>query len=190
MDVELQINNSIKPEARFVTWSPCPCRIRVTNPAGTNTPTVSVKITGVSAAGGGAVVFRSGTTGAFTNTVTLTVPVDGTSVPFFTAGKFGQPSVNNGDVKIEARVGTTLVGSVPVMVRIRKNANNLTTGERDRFIAAFAKLNNQGSGDSQISTTCTRRPAIRRRMPRPDSCPGIAPIYSTWSADFRPSIRA
>ena len=49
-------------------------------------------------------------------------------------------------MKIEARNGTTLVGSVAVMVRIRKNANALTPGERDRFVAAFAQLNNQGAG--------------------------------------------
>jgi len=34
MDVELQINNSASPNARFVSWAPSPCRIRVTNPAG------------------------------------------------------------------------------------------------------------------------------------------------------------
>jgi tyrosinase len=146
MDVELQINNSITPEARFVTWSPSPCRIRVTNPSGANAPTVRVKIAGVSAANGGAVKFRSGATGAFANTLTLTVPTSGATVPFFTAGKFGQPSTNNGDVKIEARVGNTLVGSAALMVRIRKNANKLTNGERDRFVAALGKLNNQGLG--------------------------------------------
>ena len=32
------------------------------------------------------------------------------------------------------------------MVRIRKNANRLTPAERDRFVAAFAQLNNQGLG--------------------------------------------
>jgi hypothetical protein len=31
-------------------------------------------------------------------------------MPFFVAGRFGQRSVNNGDVTIEARNGTTLVG--------------------------------------------------------------------------------
>src|SRR5258708_137326 len=146
MNVELQINNSTAPDAQFLSWSPSPCRIRVTDPSGANTPTVDIKITATSAANGGVVVFRTGTTGAFSSSVTLTVPVDGTSVPFFAAGKFGQPSVNNGDVKIEARVDATLLGSVPVMVRIRKNANTLTTGERDRFVSAFAKLNNQGLG--------------------------------------------
>jgi tyrosinase len=144
MDVELQINNSTAADARFLGWAPSPCRIRVTNPAGANTPTVDIKIAATSAANGGVAVFRTGATGAFSNSVTLTVPVNGTSVPFFAAGK--QPSLDNGDVKIEARAGTTLVGSVPVMVRIRKNANKLTTGERDRFVSAFAKLNNQGLG--------------------------------------------
>src|SRR5438270_13727276 len=99
MDIELQINNSITPEARFVTWSPSPCRIRVTDPSGANAPTVSVKIAGVSAANGGAVGFRSGTTGAFASTLTLTVPTNGTTVPFFTAGRFGQPIAHFRELK-------------------------------------------------------------------------------------------
>lgn len=146
MDVELQINNSTSPAARFVTWSPSPCRIRVTNPSGATSPTVNVRITGVSVAGGGAVVFRRNPTGSLSASLTLPVPINGASVPFFVAGRFGRPSVNNGDVTIEARNGAALVGSVQVMVRIRKNANTLTTGERDRFVSAFAQLNNQGLG--------------------------------------------
>ena len=146
MNVELQINNSTNPNAQFVSWAPSPCRIRVTNPAGTAGPNASVKLSSTSAANGGSVGFRSGTTGAFAPTLTLTLPVNGTSVSFFTAGKFGQPSTNEGDVRIEARVGNTMVGAAKVMVRIRKNANALMPGERDRFVAAFAKLNNQGLG--------------------------------------------
>src|SRR5215213_9330346 len=144
MNVELQINNSVSPGARFVSWAPSPCRIRVTNPSGATTPTVTVRITGRSTATGGVVVFRSGTTGTFSTSLSLTVPINGASVPFFTAGR--RPSVSNGDVTLEARVGTTLVGSVRLMVRVRKNANALTAGERDRFVAALAQLNNQGLG--------------------------------------------
>ena len=103
MKVELQINNSVSPGARFVSWAPSPCRIRVTNPIGAILPIVSVRITGVSVAGGGAVVFRRNTTGAFSSSLTVPVPITGASVPFFMAGRFGRPSVNNGDVKIEAR---------------------------------------------------------------------------------------
>src|SRR5262245_34500101 len=121
MDVELQINNTASPAARFVSWAPSPCRIRVTNPSGVSTPTVNIRLTATSAASAGAVVFRRGTTGAFSDSLTITVPVNGASVPFFVAGKFGRPSVNNGDVTIQARNGATLVGSAQVMVRIRKN---------------------------------------------------------------------
>src|SRR5919198_2320715 len=146
MNVELQINNSPSSAARFVSWAPSPCRIRMTNPSGATSPSVNVRIAGSSAAGGGAVVFRRNPTGSFSNSLTVPVPVNGTSVPFFVAGRFGRFSINNEDVRIEARAGTTLVGSVRVMVRIRKNANTLTPGERDRFVAAFAQLNNQGAG--------------------------------------------
>ena len=112
MDVELQINNSPSPAARFLSWAPAPCRIRVTNPSGVTAPTVAIQITATSAASAGAVMFRAGSTGAFSNSLTVTVPIDGTSVPFFVAGRFGRPSVNNGDVTIEARNGAALVGSV------------------------------------------------------------------------------
>ena len=149
MNVELQINNSASAEARFVTWAPSPCRIRVTNRAAVTMPIVNLHIQGISAASGGAVVFRKTTTGRFSSSLTLHVPISGASVPFFVGGRFGRPSVNEGDVTIEARDGTTLVGSVPVMVRIRKNANALTPGERDRFISAFAQLNNRGAGRFQ-----------------------------------------
>src|SRR5262245_61478085 len=146
MDVELQINNSANAAARFVGWTPAPCRIRVSNPAGTTAPTVSVTLSIVAAPGGGAVHFRSGTTGTFSDTLDLSVPTGGASVSFFVAGKFGQASTNPGDITVEARNGGAVVGSTPVMVRVPKNAVNLTTQERDRFIAAMAQLNNQGLG--------------------------------------------
>ena len=103
MNVELQINNSISPQARFVGWAPSPCRIRVTNPVGATGPSVSVQLRSVSAAGGGAVGFRKGTTGAFAEHAHADRALNGTSVPFFVAGRFGRPSTSNGDVRIEAR---------------------------------------------------------------------------------------
>jgi len=147
--VDIQINNSANANARFVTWAPSLCRIRVTNPSGATTPTVTVQVKSQGAAGGGVVVLRKGTTGAFSNAITLTLPVNGSSVPFQAAGKFGHPSVNNADVTLTALVGAAPVGSVTLMVRIRKNANVLTNDERDRFVAAFAHLNNQGAGRFQ-----------------------------------------
>jgi tyrosinase len=100
----------------------------------------------VSVSGGGAIVLRRGTTGTFRNSITISVPTNGSTVPFFVAGRFGRPSAENGDVRVRAQVSGTEVGTVALMVRIRKNANRLTPGERDRLVAAFAKLNDQGAG--------------------------------------------
>ena len=186
MDVELQINNSASPNARFVSWAPSPCRIRVTNPSGAPSPTVNLKITGVSAAGGGVVVFRSGTTGVFSSSVTLPVPTNGTSVPFFAAGKFGKPSAGNGDVTIQARNGTTLVGSAPVMVRIRKNANALTTGERNRFVSAFAQLNNQGLG----RFADFRNMHTNVSSPQAHGAPGFLPWHRAYLLDLERELQA
>jgi tyrosinase len=186
MNVELQINNSVGPGARFVSWAPSPCRIRVTNPSGATLPTVNVQITGASAASGGAVVFRSGTTGSFSNSVTLPVPINGTSVPFFVAGRFGRPSVSDGDVRIEARTGATLVGSVQVMVRIRKNANTLTPGERNRFVSAFAQLNNQGLG----RFADFRDMHTNVSSPQAHGAPGFLPWHRAYILDLERELQA
>lgn len=186
MDVELQINNTSASNARFVGWAPSPCRIRVSNPSGATAPTVNVRLASVSAATAGAVQFRAGPTGAFAASVTLPVRTDGTSVPFFVAGRFGRPSVNNGDVRIEARVGSTLVGSVQVMVRIRKNANTLSVGERDRFVAAFAQLNNQGLGrfaDFRDMHTQVSDPQAHR-------APGFLPWHRAYLLDLERELQA
>jgi tyrosinase len=160
--------------------------VRVTNPSGTSTPVVNVRITGVSAAGAGAVVFRSGTSGAFANSVTLAVPVNGTSVPFFAAGRFGRPSVNDRDVTIEARMGSAQVGSVAVMVRIRKNANRLTTGERDRFVAAFAQLNNQGMG----RFADFRDMHVTQSLAQAHGAPAFLPWHRAYLLDLERELQA
>ena len=185
MNVELQINNTINSQARFLSWAPSSCRIRVTNPSGAITPTVTIRLSSTSAATGGAVVFRNGTTGAFSNTLTLTVPINGTSVPFFVAGKFGRPSSSNPDVRIDARLGTLLVGSVKVMVRIRKNANDLTPAERDRLISAFAQLNNQGAGRfadfRDMHTNVT--------SPQAHGAPGFLPWHRAYLLDLERELQ-
>jgi tyrosinase len=186
MIVEFEMNNSVDPRARFVSWAPSPCRIRMTNPSGATTPTVNVQITGRSAAGGGAVLFRRGTTGPFSNRLTLPVPANGTTVTFFTAGRFGRPSISNGDVTIEARAGTTLIGSVAVMVRVRKNANTFTPEERDRFVSAFAQFNNQGAGrfaDFRNMHVAASDPEAHRR-------PGFLPWHRAYLLDLERELQA
>lgn len=185
MKVELQINNSVDPRARFVSWVPSPCRIRVTDPSGATSPVVNLQIAGRSTASGGAVVFRR-TTGAFSNSLTVPVPISGASVPFFVAGRFGRPSINNGDVTIEARTAATLVGSMQVMVRIRKNANTLTPGERDRLVSAFAQLNNQGAG----RFTDFRDMHTNVSSPQAHGAPGFLPWHRAYLLDLERELQA
>ena len=116
----------------------------------------------------------------------MAVPITGASVPFFVAGRFGRPSINNGDVRIEARTGTTLVGSVKVMVRVRKNANRLTTGERDRLVAAFAKLNNQGAG----RFTDFRDMHTSVSSPQAHGAPGFLPWHRAYLLDLERELQA
>lgn len=186
MNVELQINNSPDPRARFITWAPSQCRIRMTNPSGATSPTVTVRITARSAAGGGAVAFRRAAAGPFSSILTIQLSTAGASLPFFVVGRFGQPSINNEDVTIEARVGNTLVGSVRVMVRVRKNANNLTAAERDRLVAAFAQLNNQGLG----RFTDFRDMHTAVSSPQAHGAPGFLPWHRAYLLDLERELQA
>ena len=186
MDVEIQINNSSSASSKFVGWTPSPCRIRITNPAGSQGQAQhDIRLTSVSAASAGAVVFRSGTTGAFASPFTVRVPINGNWVSFFMAGRFGRPSVNLNDVRIEARRGNALVGSTTCTVRIRKNANTLTPGERDRFIAAFAQLNNQGAGPF----TNFREMHTNVSSPQAHGAPGFLPWHRAYLLDLERELQ-
>jgi tyrosinase len=145
LDVELRVNNSADPRARYLSWSPSPCSVRLSNPTGATGP-VAVTLRNRPGGAGGQIVFRQTPTGAAASTLALTLPLDGTTVRCFLAGRFGAASVADGDTFVQIRRGTTLLAEVPLMVRIRKDANTLSVGERDRFLAAFARLNNQGAG--------------------------------------------
>lgn len=186
MKVELQINNSPSPAARFVSWAPSPCRLRVSDPTGATTPIVNITLSGTATVGGGAVVFRANNSGNFTNTLPLAVPTTGASVSFFVAGKFGRPSSDIDDTRIEARNGAALVGSENLMVRVRKNANTLTAAERDRFISAMAKLNNQGAG----RFTDFRDMHTAVSSPQAHGAAGFLPWHRTYLLDLERELQA
>ena len=146
MQVEIQVNDSPSPASRFVTWSAAPCRVRMTDASGAVSSTVVIDLTASSKAGGGQIGFSKAATGAFSKSLAVTVPTSGASVSFFVAGTFGKPSSDAGDISVVAKSGAATVGTVDLMVRIRKDANTLSIPERDRFLAALGTLNNKGTG--------------------------------------------
>jgi tyrosinase len=75
-------------------------------------------------------------------TLTLSLPDDGTWVYFYMAGNFNNASISDKDAVMEvidSDIGL-LLSREGVMVRIRKNANTLTTAEGNRFLEALKKM--------------------------------------------------
>ena len=92
-------------------------------------------------------------TTATANTVALTLPGDGSWVPFVIAGKFGTPSTDDKDTIIEAHQNSEsgpVLGMKALMVRVRKNANGLKTRERDRFLSALRGFRNKIGGGNYL----------------------------------------
>src|SRR6185312_678373 len=80
----------------------------------------------------------------------------------------------------------TLVGSLKLMVRIRKNAESLTTGERDRLVAAFAQLNNQGTG----RFADFRNMHTAASSPQAHGAPGFLPWHRAYLLDLERELQA
>jgi len=145
MKAEIFVNNSQEAGARYVGWSPSPARIRLLD-AGGATQSVKVTLSAVSAPKGGQLIFSTARASAPKASLTLDLPADGSTVSFHVAGKFGKASQADHDVSIVAKAGAETLASLPIMVRIRKDATTLSPEERDRFIDSFARLNNRGTG--------------------------------------------
>ncbi len=145
MHVEFDFE-ALDPNNRlFVTWIPQKAQARLVN-SPTNTGSLKVRLR--SAGPVGHVNFADQRTDDGDPRISLDLPRDGSPVDFWFGGRFGSPSKDVDDAKIEALgPGTTgVLASKELMVRVRKNAEELETRERDRFLDAMARLNNSGTG--------------------------------------------
>jgi len=151
MKTDVAINGGTSSTSNYLTWSPSPGEIWLSNAAGATAP-VKVILRNQRTNVGGQVVFTTNSAVAGTDELRLDLPPDGTRVPFYVAGKYPLASKADKDAAvevIESATGTQL-SLTQLMVRIRKDANLLTPSERDLFISAFATLNNRGTGRFSI----------------------------------------
>jgi tyrosinase len=186
MPIEIKINNSPNPNARYITYSPSPCQIRQT-PAGS---ALTVKLTSkaASAGGGVAVFYANRAVGAQpTATLTVTLPANGTWVDFGLGGKQGKPSVDDLDCLLIATGGGASL-TVPLMVRVRKNANKLKARERDRFLLALAKLNSVTPVASTYQTL--RNMHVDAADPEEHGGPHFLPWHRTYLLDLERGLQA
>jgi tyrosinase len=184
MEIELLINNSADSRARYVTWAPSPCTIRLTDIAGL-TEAADVTLRSKSADSGGSVEFYASLTESPVAELPLTLPLNGDPVDFFVAGIFGRPSLADGDVAIEVNAGAEPVTEIPLMVRIRKDATRLTAEERDRFIAAFARFNNRGAG----RFADFRNMHTNASSPEAHGQPGFLPWHRAYLLDLERELQ-
>lgn len=142
--VELRINGSTDPGRRYVTWTPYPAQVRLLDADAAAGP-VEVRLR--NAAGNvGRLGLRTSPTEDALPEMTLSLPATGEPVDLLLSGEFGAPSTSDGDAVLEIVTGAVDVLSVPFMVRIRKDAESLTSAERDRFVRSIVTLNSQGAG--------------------------------------------
>src|SRR5687767_3033383 len=145
MNVVIDIPGTDAQGRVFLTWTPVQVQARLQQgPAGGG----STRVTFRNAGSRGRLVFDRVRSDRGTATLALDLPNSGTPVAFWVAGEFQRPSRAYGDAVVQAvGPGTSgVLGSKALMVRVRKDAQGLTTAERDRFLAAFGTLNGRGSG--------------------------------------------
>ena len=146
LTVEVRVNGTANASGRYLTWAPSPLELRVTDAAGATAP-IRVRVR-TRPRSRGRLAFRTAPAAAPTPEVTLDLDHRGRPSALFVAGEFGLPSRADGDTTLEVLrpPTTTVVTSVPLMVRVRKDAETLTVAERDRFLRAIARLNDRGAG--------------------------------------------
>lgn len=187
MPIEIRINNSQDPQARYITYAPSPCQIRQTPAASAVTVTLSSQAAN---AGGGEAVFYATRVvgGQSTATLTLTLPADGTWVDFGLAGKPGTPSVDDLDCLLVVTSSSESV-TLPLMVRIRKNANKLQARERDRFLMALAKLNTAQAPAASAYQTL-RNMHVSTANGEEHQGPQFLPWHRTYLLDLERQLQA
>lgn len=185
MQLELSINGRTDERGRYLSWTPSPCELRVLDPEGATSPVAVTLRAGAGSVAG--LVFRDPGGAPPGAELTLTLPVDGTPVAFSVAGELGRASLDDRDTTLEIVEGDGApVASVPVMVRVRKNATALTPDERDRFIAAFALLNNRGDGPFRAF----RDMHVREASEEAHFEAGFLPWHRAYLLDLERSLQA
>lgn len=146
--VIIEVNNTPTPSDDYICWSPVEARIRLVAPA--SAPQV-VQLTSQGSTGSGAIEFQasggqrpSRSTYLPQPTISVELPADGGWQNFWISGSI--PSNGAKDILLTATLEGQQVASLPVMVRVRKDADTLSPLEIGQITRAFATLNGTVNG--------------------------------------------
>lgn len=147
--VTIELHNSANSRDHYLCWSPVQGRAKL---ASSSTTPVDVRLTGMATPTGGALQFqRSGSQRPTPSTfqpqpeITVTLSANGAWMPFWVAGK--KASSGSQDVAIVAQdVAGGELGRLPVMVRVRKDAERMDAGEIRIFLEALRDVHDIPNG--------------------------------------------
>jgi tyrosinase len=146
--LEIEIEGSAEPAARYLTYAAVRCRIRELGLQEARAVRLGSR---QKTPNGGLLSFYSDEDNPqASEELDLVLPADESWVEFTMGGRWEFPSSRDGDCALEVREQGNLLTEIPVMVRVRKNANELSSEERARFLRALAVLNNGGNGKYQV----------------------------------------
>ena len=146
--LEVELNNTSTPHDDYFCWTPVPARIRIAG----GTERVSVVLSSRSTHGGGEVVFQSHDGGRPASsgfspkrTITLALRKDGSWTPFWIAGSKASTEGKDTEVVVTGLEDGTELASIPLMIRVRKDASALNLSEISRFLKALRTHHNLGN---------------------------------------------
>lgn len=145
MRIEIEVEGTHASGDVLLGWVPR----RVAVSLSERPATTPVVLEATSTGAGGALSFAQDLQTAPQASLRLEVPQGVNRASFLVAGRFPQASAarNDAEMTLVATAGASSARTlVPMTVLVRKNANGLTVAERDRFLVAYARLNNQGRG--------------------------------------------
>ncbi|MEM7338783.1 MAG: tyrosinase family protein [Actinomycetota bacterium] len=148
--VEVSIRGSTATAGHYFTWSPVDCTARVTDPDGAVDP-VAITVRNRTHTAGAPLTFRAAAAEAPADQLPLLLDVAGAPTSFQIVPVFQSASEENHSAGIVVDVAGEVDASVEIsaMVRIRPDADTMTTAQRDRYLTAFAALNDGGAGRFQ-----------------------------------------
>ncbi|MES2063567.1 MAG: tyrosinase family protein [Bacteroidota bacterium] len=140
MSINLNVNE-FSGENYYIGYTPLPCKLLQSS-----SQELRVKLKNKVEDQGGQLVFRKQKSDVAVSELNLVIPANGTPVEFFIAGKYRFASRADKDtvlVVTDAASGMVLFEQA-MMVRVRRNANDLSDHERKRFLDALFDFNKSG----------------------------------------------
>ena len=185
MTLLLQLGESDDPRDRYLGWSPVPVSVRLSDATGAP---VSAVARNRDTTHGGQLVFRVPADTNWSPQVRVQVPGDGTPTTIQIAGRFDFASRRDGDACLEVVPddGLAAPATMTMMVRVRRDANDLSEGERDLFLDTLASFNDGGAGRFREFREIHDKPGDREMHPYP----GFLPWHRAFVLDFERELQA